>query len=122
MLFRSNNNQVQDRFYYDRALLEVQARMFQQAIEDIDHAIDMAPNVALYHVEKSGIMLRVNRVDDCIASAQKAIALNPELPDAYRIMGYAQAEQGKKAEGIKNLEKAVSLGDEAAKEILERYK
>ena len=117
-----NNNQVQDRFYYDRALLEVQARMFQQAIEDIDHAIDMAPNVALYHVEKSGIMLRVNRVDDCIASAQKAIALNPELPDAYRIMGYAQAEQGKKAEGIKNLEKAVSLGDEAAKEILERYK
>ena len=82
----------------------------------------MAPNVALYHVEKSGIMLRVNRVDDCIASAQKAIALNPELSDAYRIMGYAQAEQGKKAEGIKNLEKAVSLGDEAAKEILERYK
>ena len=100
----------------------MQARMYQQAIDDINHSIEMAPNTALYHVEKSGIMLRVNRVDECIASAKRAIELNPELSDAYRILGYAQAEKGNKAEGIKNLEKAVSLGDETAKGILERYK
>ena len=117
-----NNNQLHDRFYYDRALLEMQARMYQQAIDDINHSIEMAPNTALYHVEKSGIMLRVNRVDECIAAAKRAIELNPELSDAYRILGYAQAEKGNKAEGIKNLEKAVSLGDETAKGILERYK
>ena len=116
-----NNDNLSASFYYDRSQLEVQGRMYQQALNDIDKAVEMAPNEPLYHVEKSAIHLRVNQLDECIAAAQKCISLNAEYADAYRILGYAQIQKGDKTAARRNLEKAKELGDEAAQEIMDTY-
>ena len=115
------NNKVSAVFYYERSQIEVNARMFQQALDDINKAIEMSPQVPLYHVEKAAIAIRVNLLDDCIQACQNAISLNPNIIDAYRILGYAQLQKGEKEHAKTNLQKAVDMGDEGAKKILETY-
>lgn len=116
-----NNDNLSASFYYDRSQLEVQARMYQQALNDIDKAVEMAPNEPLYHVEKSAIHLRVNQLDECIEAAKKCIDISKEYPDAYRILGYAQIQKGDKTAARQNLERAKELGDETAQEIMDTY-
>lgn len=115
------NNKVSAVFYYERSQIEVNARMFQQALDDINKAISMAPQIPLYHVEKAAIAIRVNLLDDCIQSCRDAIRINPNIVDAYRILGYAQLQKGDKESAKANLQKAVDMGDEGAKTILETY-
>ena len=116
-----NNNRVTADFYYDRFLLEKQARMYQQALDDIGAAISQAPREPLYYVEQSALQLMVNQIDECIASARQCLALDPNNSDAYRIMGYAQIQKGEKAEAKKNLQRAIELGDPNAQEIIDKY-
>lgn len=116
-----NNNKVSAQFYYDRSALEVEARMYQQAIDDINQAIALSPRTVLFYVEKSGIQLRVNMLDDCIATARQALALDANNADALRIQGYAQLQKGDRAAARQSLDAAVALGDVTAKEIIEKY-
>lgn len=115
------NNKVSAVFYYERSQIEVNGRMFQQALDDLNKAIEMSPQVPLYHVEKAALAIRVNLLDECIQSCQTAISLNPNIIDAYRILGYAQLQKGEKENARINLQKAVDMGDEGAKKILETY-
>lgn len=116
-----NNSSVTAEFYYDRSQLEIKARMFQQALDDLDTAIGKEPNEPLYQIEKAALYLRVNQLDDCIATAGKVLEMDSNLADAYRIMGYAQIEKGDKVSARKNLQKAIDLGDESAKELMEKF-
>ncbi len=116
-----SNSKVNAKFYYDKSKLEVSARMYQQALDDLNTAIGMSPGTALYYVEKSGLLLRVNDIDGCIATATKALELSPDNADAYRIMGYAQIQKGDTEAGRKNLQKAIDLGDGISKELMKDY-
>ncbi len=116
-----NNNKVNAAFYYDRSQVEMKARMYQQALDDLNSAIAAAPRESLYHIEKSALLLRVNQIDECIEAAKECIALNPQMSDAYRIIGYAFLQKGDRTAAKENLEHAVNLGDEGAKEIIEKY-
>jgi tetratricopeptide (TPR) repeat protein len=115
------NNKVSAVFYYERSQIEVNARMFQQALDDINKALEMAPSNPLYHIERAAQTLRVNMIDECIQSCQTAIQINPSIIDSYRILGYAQLQKGEKEKARLNLQKAADLGDEGAKKILEMY-
>lgn len=116
-----NNSQVTPAFYYQRYLLEKNGRMYQQALDDIMAASNAAPKEPLYLVEKSGMLLIVNQVDESIEAARQCIALDPENSDAYRIMGYAQIQKGDKTAARQNLQKAVELGDESAQELIDQF-
>lgn len=115
------NSQVSDVFYYDRSQIEMEAHMYQQAIDDINSAINLAPNKPLYYIEKAGMTLRFNMIDDCISACTTVLQLNSELPDAYRIRGYAYVQKNDMASARRDLQKAIDLGDETAAEILKTY-
>ncbi|MBQ0023150.1 MAG: hypothetical protein KBT29_07920 [Prevotellaceae bacterium] len=115
------NNQVSAVFHYERYQIESNARLFQQALDDINSAIEKAPRVPLYYVEKASLCIRVNMLDECIEACQMAIALSPDIIDSYRILGYAQLQKGDKATARQNIQKAIDMGDENAKTILEKY-
>lgn len=119
--YEMNKGQVSHTFYYDRSQIELQGRMYQQALDDINKAVEMAPNSPLYLVEKSAMHLRVSQLDECIAAAEKCISLSQQYPDAYRILGYAQIQKGDKVSARKNLEKAKELGDETAQELMDKF-
>lgn len=116
-----NNNNVTPAFYYERFAVEKQGRMYQQALDDINLAIDGAPREPFYRLEKSGLLLIVNQLDECIATARECLALDPNNADALRIMGYAQLQQGDRTAARSTLQRAVDLGDEGAREIIDTY-
>jgi tetratricopeptide (TPR) repeat protein len=115
------NSQVNATFYYERSQVEVNGRMYEQALSDIGKAIELAPREAVYQVEKAAIAIRVNMLDECIEACQAAIMLNPDIIDSYRILGYAQLQKGDKESARRNLQKAIDMGDEGAKQLIETY-
>ena len=115
------NNQVTPVFYYERSQIEVNARMYQPAMDDINKAIEMAPREPLYHVERGALAVRVSMFDECIESCQTALRLNPDIIDAYRILGYAQLQKGDKTNAKINLQKAIDMGDETARMLMNTY-
>ena len=112
---------VNANFYYVRFQAEAGGRLFQQALNDIDHAIQMEPQYDLYYAEKASLQLRVGLTDEALATAQECIRVAPDHSDGYLFLGLAQCLKDQKAEGLKNLQKARELGDPQADGLIEKY-
>lgn len=115
------NRNVTPEFYYMREQIEVKAKLYKQALNDITLAIVLAPNEPTYFAEKASLELKVNMVPDAIKTAQQCIELSPEYADGYLILGLAQIHQDNKTEGLANLEKAKQLGNEQAQSLIDKY-
>lgn len=115
------NSKVSDVFYYDKSQMEMEAHMYQQALDDINSAISLAPNKPLYYVEKGGMCLRFGMHDECIEACTKAIQLFENNPDAYRIRGYAYVQKNDMNSARADLQKAIDLGDNNAAEIMKAF-
>ena len=113
---------INDNFYYVRHQTEIQGRLFQQALNDINRAIQMNPQETLYYAEKASLEVRVGLYDDAITTAKENISINPEDSDGYLFLGLAQCLNGNKKEGISNLKKAKDMGNTQAETLIEKYK
>ena len=113
---------VNDNFYYVRHQTEIQGRLFQQALNDIEKALQMNPQETLYYAEKASLEIRVGMYDEAIKTAQECIGIDANNSDGYLFLGLAQCLKGDKAEGLKNLQKAKDLGDPQAEGLIEKYK
>jgi tetratricopeptide (TPR) repeat protein len=113
---------IDDNFYYVRHQTEIQGRLFQQALNDINRAIQMNPQETLYYAEKASLEVRVGLFDDAIATSTESISINPEDSDGYLFLGLAQCLKGNKKEGIPNLQKAKDMGNTQAETLIEKYK
>lgn len=112
------SNELTAYFYYRREQAEMQCRMFQQAVDDIDRAIHMEPKEPLYHAERAVVCYRLGEFEEALKSAQKSTELNPKFGDAYRLTGICQLRLNQREKGLSNLKKAIELGDESAQAIL----
>ena len=112
------SNELTAYFYYRREQAEMQCRMFQQAVDDIDRAIRMEPKETLYHAERAVVYYRLGEFEEALKSAQKSAELNPKFGDAYRLAGICQLRLNQREKGLSNLKKAIELGDESAQAIL----
>lgn len=113
---------IDDNFYYVRHQAEIKGRLYQQALNDINRAIQMNPQEILYYAEKASLEVRVGMYDQAIVTAQECIQVDPDNSDGYLFLGLAQCLKGQKAEGIANLQKARDLGDAQAEGLIEKYK
>lgn len=113
--------QLTDAFYYQREQAEMGGHLYQQALNDIGRAIELAPQEAAYYAEKASVQLRVGHTDDAIQTAQECIRLRPEMSDGYLLLGLGQCVKGKKAEGLQNLTKAKELGNDQAQTLIDKY-
>lgn len=114
--------QTSAEFHLIRSQAELNCRMYQQAINDINKAVELDPNNVTYWVEKGGIHIRVNQAAEAIQALTRAIKMDPENAPAYRMLGYAQIQNKEKDKGLANLQKAKYLGDEVADGLLQKYK
>lgn len=113
---------IDDNFYYLRHQTEIEGRLFQQALNDINRAIQINPQETLYYAEKASLEVRVGLYDEAILTAQECIQIDPTNSDGYLFLGLAQCLKGQKTEGIANLQKAQELGDSQAQGLIEKYK
>ncbi len=112
------SGQLSDGFYYEREQLEAKSRMLSNALVDIDKAISLASDEPLYHAERAVLLYRGNQGEEAIKSCERAVQLDASFPDAYRIWGICLRDIGRKAEAREKLQKAVDLGDELARNVL----
>ena len=113
---------INDNFYYVRHQTEIEGRLYQQALNDINRAIQMNPQEILYYAEKASLEVRVGLYDQAIQTAQECIQIDSDNSDGYLFLGLAQCLKGQKADGIANLQKAKDLGDSQAEALIEKYK
>ena len=95
--------------------------LFQQALNDINKAIELEPAEPTYYGEKASLQIRVGMHKEAIETAQQLIRLSPELSDGYLFLGLAQCLTNQKAEGAKNLQKAKEMGNEQAQSLIDKY-
>ena len=109
-------------FYYTRYQCEMDAKQFQQALNDLAHAAVISQYNPYYVAELASLQLRFNRYEDAIQAANVCIIQDPNSSDAYIIKGIALILSDKKTEGIECLQKAKELGDERAQGYIDKYK
>ena len=114
-------SQVNSEFYYIRSQVEAKARLFQQALNDLDKAIDKSPDILLYRSEKASLQIGVHLLDQAIETASECIRLFPDASDGYLFLGLAQCLNNNKVQGVGNLLKAKDLGDAQADVLIEKY-
>ena len=112
---------VNANFYYIRHQAEIEGRLFQQALNDISQASKMEPKNTFYLAEKASLELRVGMYDQASETAKEIIAMESDNSDGYLFLGLSQCMQGKKKDGLVNLQKAKELGYPQADELIEKY-
>ena len=115
------NGKVNDLFYYTRSQAAIACKMNQLALDDIAKAMELAPENVNYPAEKAALHIRFNQIDEAIASCEKALSIDPEYPDCYRMLGFCQIQKGNTEEGCSNFNKAKELGDELVDKLIEKY-
>lgn len=108
-------------FYYIREQAELGGRQFQQALNDITKATQLAPDDPMYFAEKASLEIRVGMYDEAIKSAKESIRLAPNESDGYLFLGLALCQKGNKTEGLPQLQKAKELGNDQAEALIARY-
>lgn len=108
-------------FYYQRELAELGGHLYQQALNDINKAIELAPTEPIYQAEKASLQVRVGMHKEAMETAQQLIRMSPDLSDGYLFLGLAQCLSDQKAEGVKNLNKAKELGNDQAQSLIDKY-
>ena len=97
-------------------------RLYQQALQDIAHAIVLNRNEPTYYAELASLQLKVGQNDKAIETTNLALKLIDTYPDIYIIRGVAFGELGEKEKAREALLKAKELGDERADQLMEKYK
>lgn len=108
-----------DRFYALRAQVEIAAKMYQQALDDIQHAKLLAPKDAYYPQECARIHLITGNYELAIEQAQLSLSLKEDNPEAYKLMGLAHLQLGNKQVAQDVLKKAKALGDNSVDSFIQ---
>ncbi|EGJ71187.1 Tetratricopeptide TPR_1 repeat-containing protein [Bacteroides coprosuis DSM 18011] len=118
--YYSVNGQVNSAFFYFREQVAVQAKLFQQALDDIELAIQLDPNEPIYLAEKASINLRVGRYEVALETVNNLIALDPNYAEAYRLQGVAYM-QLKDNRACASFKKAKELGDIVVEQLIDKH-
>ena len=109
-------------FYYLREQAELGAKMYQQALNDIDTAIYLDPQNVSYYIEKGVLCYRVKLSDEGLRILTEAEAFAPDVADIYYLKGRLFVQKGDRESARSCLEKALELGHPDAGAVLELLK
>lgn len=105
-------------FYYMRFQAEIKAKMYQQALNDIDRAIYEDESNVAYYIEKGMLCYRVKYTEEGILTMHKAKELAPNAPDVHYLLGRLYQQAGDYDKAKEALEKSLSLGHQDAENQL----
>ena len=114
------DGQVNANFFYYREQVAVKARLYQQAFDDLDLALQLEPNETLYIAEKASLNLRVGRYKEALEDIEKILNIDSKNGEAYRLQGVAYI-QLKDNRACESLQKAKELGDPLVDQIIEKH-
>jgi putative PEP-CTERM system TPR-repeat lipoprotein len=108
-LQKAASMQPQPGVYYQLALAHLQKKGLEQALGQVQKAIDLAPNFAQARMLLAVILLKKDRVDESINEARKAIELDEDNAAAHNVLGSAYLAKGRFSEGMAEINRAIAL-------------
>ncbi|MBR4966652.1 MAG: tetratricopeptide repeat protein [Bacteroidaceae bacterium] len=109
-------------FYYFREQSELGAKMYRQALNDIDTAIYLDPQNVAYYIEKGLLCYRVKLSDEGIRTLQEAEAFAAGISDVHYLLGRLHVQKGDNEKAVSYLKRASELGHPDADAVLEQLK
>lgn len=97
-------------FYFAREQAEYNAKMFQQALDDIEMAIYLMPDEIMFLIEKGRLCYRVKLVDEAIATLKKAEEISADNPDVHYLLGRCYMIGNNIPAARTHMQKALELG------------
>lgn len=67
---------VNAEFYFRRFIAEANGRMYQHALDDLDRAINLAPDEAELHAQKALLLYRLGQKEEALPPARRAIEID----------------------------------------------
>ncbi len=110
-LYIALSGNVTDVFYYYREQAKFRAGDLDGAMNDIETAIALDPQNAVYYAEEASIYLRKQDPAKAIESVNKSLAIDPEFAASHRLLGVCLLRLEKKDEACRAFQKAKELGD-----------
>ena len=118
-LYRVLVGNVSDAFYYYREQAKFRLGDLEGALIDIETAIALNKQNALYYAEEASIYLRMQDPVKAQASVEKALALDAEFAASHRLLGVCLLRQQKNNEACKAFQTAKALGDPIVDKLIE---
>lgn len=114
-------NNLTAEFYYMKQQIEMNARMYQQALDDIRTAISKSGRSVFYRTEEAYLLMRVGEFDAAIQAAKNILTDNADNIDCFKILGISYGAKNQKSEALRWLNKAKESGDETVEPIIQQY-
>src|SRR5689334_19278377 len=93
----------------------IQTARLDEAARLIERAIALQPNIGTFHLNLASAYQCLRQVDDAIAEAEKAIALDPKLAaQGYHIAGLAFGDAGQMEDAAYCFEQAIAADPDSA--------
>ena len=95
--------------YYFLALCHFNSGEPEQAMNQLQRALDLNPSFAQARVLMSLIHLRKGKLNDSVSEIKRALALDDENAYAHSVLGSAYLAKGMSSEGLAELNRALEL-------------
>lgn len=109
-------------FYYLRSQAEVKAKMYQQALNDLEKAISIEPSNDALYIEKGILCYGLGIFDDGIEVLESALEIVPDSPDAHFLLGLIYTKTDKIDLAKEHMQKAIESGHPEAAAKLDELK
>ena len=110
---------VTDAFYYYRSQAKFRLGDLEGALTDIETAIAIDRQNALYYAEEASVYLRMQDLVKAQASVEKSLDLDAEFAASHRLLGVCLLRQEKKNEACDSFQKSKELGDPIVDRLIE---
>ncbi len=110
------------KFYTDQGTNLIKKEQYDQAIVNLDRAIQMDPNYALAYNYRGMAYFRSKNFEKALADFNKAIQLNPNLAVAYNNRAYAYFQKKDYSKAEEDVRKAQDLKYTVDPELLEKLR
>lgn len=93
---------------------------YQQALDDIDKALELNPDEASYLVKKALLYLTLGDYDKAIEATDSCIELNPDVNFAYAFRSSIYQEKKDYDKALADINTAINLGEATSDQLLLR--
>lgn len=113
------SNTTTAQFHFTREQEEIKAKMYEQAIADINKARQLAPDDPVLTLENASLLLRIGNCKAALPLLSELEESYPSNPDVQRLLGVCCQRLGNNDKARIHLTRAKELGDTVAAGLLE---
>jgi tetratricopeptide (TPR) repeat protein len=108
-----------DRLYFLQGMIRLAERRYDLATEALTRAVEIRPNIALYHRQLGIAQLMGKHLTEAQAQFDRALCLDPNDGDSYYWRGKDLALQGRRTKATQDLEAAVTIDPKLGQAFME---